>query len=183
MPDDYFSSSFYHEAVEQASKEFKRLRITLAFIEERKHHTPKPWREIMVGYKNLDKAFAIWNRLHEKRRFSIGLLDALEVSLETLQKTIALDKIEWEKEVERNPSVTTYQYRAMPTIYPVVKLPEGLSCDEAIELVRKGAVERKCKCVCESSVALYLFDAEGKVGKYPYEPRFDVGTDHVSIKG
>lgn len=185
MATTFFTSPFYSDALRNAKFDFQRLRFFKALINERKNSTSKVWQEIMRHgqYKDLNRAFGIWHCLESERQFKFSLLQALECDLSTIQEVLRLDRIEFEKETQRNISIDSFTFRAMPTIYSIKKLQKTMALADAIAETKRFAEQKHLKCWIESTVGLYFIDPVGVVKQLIYEPRFEIKSDVLTVFG
>jgi hypothetical protein len=129
------SSPIHH--LEKLS-DYKRFFHTKAYIQS-KSNTFENSRELMqkCGYASLRKfkfRRKLWDNL--ERPIPRKYLEAIGVRIETLQFTVELDDEEYERALELPFSPKKALLRNMPTMFTAFKLPEGVTEEEAIWLLK-----------------------------------------------
>lgn len=183
---DFLDSRLFEEAFATAEASFKRLRFVEAYLNHRKHETPLTWQQVFERsgtHLTPDAFFSVWVNVVKQREFKYPFLDALDISVETLQQVIALDHQKFIEAKRQPQAISSFQFRAMSTVYPIVKVNQELTIEEALDEIANFAKAKAAECVAHTEVSLYSFSKSGQVTSCYFEPELVLRKHTVLIKG
>ncbi|WP_040476954.1 hypothetical protein [Halanaerobium saccharolyticum] len=133
-----------------------------------------------VGYQDFNqfiKHRKLWHNFD--RKIPISYLTAIGVELEVLEFTIELDQNDYQKalKVPRYPKSYIIQTRPIPLAR---RLPDNISEDKAIELVKRKAIIENISCVINyPSLKKIFIDTDGSVLPAYYQPEIKIKGKYI----
>jgi len=110
-----------------------------------------------------------WNSLG--RKIPKSYLDAIGVDIHTLSFTLELDREEFDKVLNTPFSPEYATIRILPGIYQSIPLPEGITEEEAIEVMQLYVKEKNLRCFINlPEIKSIRFEPDGHVSIYHFPP-------------
>lgn len=133
-----------------------------------------------VGYKDFNqfiKHRKLWHGFQKK--IPLSYLKAIGVKLDVLRFTVGLDQNDYQKALEIPLFPKSYIIQTRP--FPLTKkLPQNISEEKAVELLRKEAVLENKSCVINYPFLKKVFiDTDGSVATAYYQPEIKIEGEYL----
>ncbi len=170
-------------------KDYERFRNLKAYLEQKaetltffKDQKEEIWNLAeKVGYNDFNKFLRHREEWHDlKRRIPMAYLKEIEVDWNIIDFVVDLDQNEFRQVLEIPRSPSSASVRLMPALKKTLKLPKDVSENDAIEFVKRYAINEGKVCLIRYEDLLNIqVKPDGRVHKIYLRPEVEINNDFL----
>ncbi|MDH5719832.1 MAG: hypothetical protein OEZ13_04330 [Spirochaetia bacterium] len=150
--------------------------------------TGKPTEPILELMKAVN--YSKYNKFKEHRRqwdsceksIPLAYLRAIDADIEILKFTVSVDQEEYENAAQIITYPKHFMVRLMAAFYQSLKIPDGMSENDAVGYVKEFSREKRLRCCIATPPLKSIFiEPDGKVNYIYYRPEIKISKNEVSF--